>query len=106
MRRPMWAPMVPGMGKRLSVTGPMATACFQMGMAGGGRVGDLLQANASFPVLRHTSAHSNRAFSPLPMSRTALTAGSTGLIGQLLLQKLLDSRDYTRVIAVTRRPLG
>lgn len=40
------------------------------------------------------------------MSRTALIAGSTGLIGQSLLQKLLDSRDYGRVIAVTRRPLG
>ncbi len=40
------------------------------------------------------------------MARTALIAGSTGLIGQILLQKLLDSRDYDRVIAVTRRPLG
>lgn len=40
------------------------------------------------------------------MSRTALIAGSTGLVGQSLLQKLLDSRDYGRVVAVTRRPLG
>jgi uncharacterized protein YbjT (DUF2867 family) len=40
------------------------------------------------------------------MSRTALIAGSTGLVGQSLLQKLLDSRDYSRVTAVSRRPLG
>lgn len=40
------------------------------------------------------------------MARTALIAGSTGLIGQSLLQKLLDSADYGRVIAVTRKPLG
>jgi uncharacterized protein YbjT (DUF2867 family) len=40
------------------------------------------------------------------MARTALIAGSTGLIGRSLLQKLLDSQDYRQVIAVTRRPLG
>lgn len=40
------------------------------------------------------------------MARTALIAGSTGLVGQSLLHKLLDSRDYDRVIAVTRRSLG
>jgi len=40
------------------------------------------------------------------MSRTALIAGSTGLIGSALLQQLLDSLDYGRVIAVTRRPLS
>lgn len=39
------------------------------------------------------------------MARTALIAGSTGLIGSLLLQKLLDSPDYQRVVALTRRPL-
>ena len=40
------------------------------------------------------------------MARTALIAGSTGLIGSSLLQKLLDSPDYQSVIAVTRRPLA
>lgn len=40
------------------------------------------------------------------MARTALIAGSTGLIGSSLLQQLLDSRDYDRVVAVTRRPLS
>jgi uncharacterized protein YbjT (DUF2867 family) len=40
------------------------------------------------------------------MARTALIAGSTGLIGQSLLQKLLDSSDYGHVIAVTRKRLG
>lgn len=39
------------------------------------------------------------------MARTALIAGSTGLIGQSLLRKLLDSPVYDRVVAVTRRPL-
>ncbi|MDR3419032.1 MAG: NAD(P)H-binding protein [Nevskia sp.] len=39
------------------------------------------------------------------MARTALIAGSTGLIGRFLLQKLLDSPEYGRVVAVTRRPL-
>lgn len=39
------------------------------------------------------------------MARTALIAGSTGLIGQSLLPKLLDSADYGRVIAVSRKPL-
>jgi uncharacterized protein YbjT (DUF2867 family) len=40
------------------------------------------------------------------MARTALIAGSTGLIGQSLLQKLLDSAAYGRVVAVTRKPLA
>ena len=39
------------------------------------------------------------------MARTALIAGSTGLIGSLLLPKLLASPEYERVVAVTRRPL-
>jgi len=39
------------------------------------------------------------------MARTALIAGSTGLIGSLLLPKLLASPAYERVVAVTRRPL-
>lgn len=40
------------------------------------------------------------------MARTALIAGSTGLIGSLLLPRLLDSAEYGRVVAITRRPLG
>ncbi|WP_029919769.1 NAD-dependent epimerase/dehydratase family protein [Nevskia soli] len=40
------------------------------------------------------------------MARTALIAGSTGLIGSLLLPKLLASPAYDRVVAVTRRPLA
>jgi uncharacterized protein YbjT (DUF2867 family) len=39
------------------------------------------------------------------MARTALIAGSSGLVGHFLLQKLLDSSNYSRVVAVTRRPL-
>jgi len=39
------------------------------------------------------------------MARTAIVAGSTGLVGQQLLQKLLQAPDYARVIALTRRPL-
>jgi uncharacterized protein YbjT (DUF2867 family) len=38
--------------------------------------------------------------------RVALVAGATGLVGGLLLNTLLDAPDYTRVFALTRRPLG
>jgi uncharacterized protein YbjT (DUF2867 family) len=38
--------------------------------------------------------------------RIALVAGATGLVGGLLLDTLLDAPDYTRVYALTRRPLG
>tara|TARA_R110002124_G_scaffold178274_2_gene346170 strand:+ start:340 stop:1002 length:663 start_codon:yes stop_codon:yes gene_type:complete len=38
--------------------------------------------------------------------RTALIVGATGLIGQQLLKKLLDSPYYTRVIVLARRPTG
>jgi len=37
--------------------------------------------------------------------RTALVAGSTGLIGRQLLQLLLDSPAYSKVIALTRKNL-
>jgi len=37
--------------------------------------------------------------------KTALIAGSTGLIGRQLLQMLLDSDRYTKVIALTRSDL-
>lgn len=40
------------------------------------------------------------------MSRTALLAGPTGLVGRLLLQRLLASPEYIAVAALTRRPLG
>lgn len=37
--------------------------------------------------------------------KTALIAGSTGLIGNELLQFLLNAKEYDKVIAVVRRPL-
>lgn len=39
------------------------------------------------------------------MSKTALIVGSTGLIGQELLNLLLNSSSYEKVIAITRKPL-
>lgn len=39
------------------------------------------------------------------MSKTALIAGSTGLIGSQLLQMLLDSDRYSHVVALTRQDL-
>lgn len=39
------------------------------------------------------------------MSKTALIAGSTGLIGSQLLQMLLDSDRYSQVVALTRQNL-
>lgn len=38
--------------------------------------------------------------------RTALVAGGTGLVGGLLIDELLARPEWTRVVAVTRRPLG
>jgi len=38
--------------------------------------------------------------------KTALIAGSTGLIGSQLLQLLLESARYEKVIAITRKSLG
>lgn len=38
--------------------------------------------------------------------KTALIAGSTGLIGKQLLQLLLDSSHYAKVKAITRKPLS
>ncbi len=38
--------------------------------------------------------------------RVALVAGSTGLIGSQLLELLLDDSRYTRVIALSRKPLS
>lgn len=40
------------------------------------------------------------------MSRTALLAGSTGLIGAQLLELLLADARYERVIALSRKPLA
>ena len=37
--------------------------------------------------------------------KTALIAGSTGLIGKHLLQLLLESAEYNFVKAITRKPL-
>lgn len=39
------------------------------------------------------------------MTKTALIAGSTGLVGRQLLQLLLDSSDYHQVVALTRHDL-
>lgn len=39
------------------------------------------------------------------MTRKAVLAGATGLVGNRLLQKLLQAPDYTQVLALTRRPL-
>jgi uncharacterized protein YbjT (DUF2867 family) len=38
--------------------------------------------------------------------KIALVAGASGLVGGFALQALLDAPDYTRVFALTRRPLG
>ena len=38
--------------------------------------------------------------------RTALIAGGSGLVGGLLLQQLLATPEYDRVVAVGRRPLS
>lgn len=39
-------------------------------------------------------------------NRTALIAGASGLVGQRLLRRLLDSPRYTKVKVLTRRPLN
>ncbi|MEO8018951.1 MAG: NAD(P)H-binding protein [Pseudomonadota bacterium] len=38
--------------------------------------------------------------------KIALIAGATGLVGGFLLKTLLEAPDYSRVYALTRRPLG
>jgi uncharacterized protein YbjT (DUF2867 family) len=40
-----------------------------------------------------------------PQLKTALVAGSTGLIGSYLLNRLLEDSRYERVIALSRKPL-
>ncbi|MBS1554028.1 MAG: NAD(P)H-binding protein [Bacteroidetes bacterium] len=40
------------------------------------------------------------------MAKTALLIGSTGLIGQQLLELLLQSETYSKVIAIARKPLS
>src|SRR5882757_10781954 len=39
-------------------------------------------------------------------TQIALLAGASGFLGNLTLEALLDSGDFSRVFAVTRRPLG
>jgi uncharacterized protein YbjT (DUF2867 family) len=39
-------------------------------------------------------------------SKVALLAGATGLVGGRLLEILLEARDFSRIVAVTRRPLA
>lgn len=38
------------------------------------------------------------------MNKTVLILGSTGLIGSLLLEKLLNNPNYSKVIAIVRKP--
>src|SRR4249919_964084 len=38
--------------------------------------------------------------------RIALVAGASGMVGGLLVQSLIAAPDYSRVFALTRRPLG
>jgi uncharacterized protein YbjT (DUF2867 family) len=38
-------------------------------------------------------------------NRVALVAGANGMVGMALVRRLLDAGDYTRIIAITRRPL-
>lgn len=45
-----------------------------------------------------------RAVSTTP--KIALLAGASGLVGGYLLQALIEAPEYTRVYALTRRPLG
>ncbi|HZP11258.1 MAG TPA: NAD-dependent epimerase/dehydratase family protein [Nevskiaceae bacterium] len=40
------------------------------------------------------------------MARTALVAGPTGLVGRMLVDRLLANPEYTRVSVLTRRPIG
>lgn len=40
------------------------------------------------------------------MSKTALVAGATGLIGQQLIKRLLNSGVYSRIKVLSRRPLN
>jgi uncharacterized protein YbjT (DUF2867 family) len=39
------------------------------------------------------------------VNRIALVAGANGMVGVALVRTLVDSGDYSRVIALTRRPL-
>jgi uncharacterized protein YbjT (DUF2867 family) len=41
-----------------------------------------------------------------PESKIALLAGASGFVGGFLLDALLQGQDFSRVIAITRRPLG
>src|SRR5262245_51135780 len=41
-----------------------------------------------------------------PEAKVALLAGATGLVGKYVLEELLQAPDFSRVFAVTRRPLG
>jgi len=40
------------------------------------------------------------------MSKTAVIAGATGLVGELLLQQLIHAGDYEKVIVLSRKPLN
>ncbi|HET9472996.1 MAG TPA: hypothetical protein VFO82_03830, partial [Steroidobacteraceae bacterium] len=38
--------------------------------------------------------------------RIALVAGASGLVGGFLVEALVEAPDYSRIFALTRRPLG
>ena len=40
------------------------------------------------------------------IKKTALGMGATGLVGEETLKQLLQSADYGKVIALTRKPIG
>jgi uncharacterized protein YbjT (DUF2867 family) len=69
---------------------------------------DLSREAAALRAIRLTTSGVNlvklRRVSTTP--RNALVAGANGLVGSLLLQVLVGAPEYTRVYALTRRPLG
>ncbi len=65
----------------------------------------LRQNSADLVSLRNMSAKPAAALAE-PPARVALLAGASGFVGARLLQVLIQSPDYSRICAVTRRPLS
>src|ERR1700736_3311186 len=57
------------------------------------------------PLNRSKTSGSTAALRRLPMPKSALIAGSTGLVGSNCLQFLLASPEYASVGALVRRPV-